>query len=220
MEEHKNKIRMPTPQYQYARERYQRAVAYRPLPNANQVIPGTIPWYLHPRNKKEKLLKGVRMSTKNAKKREIYVHKKNGHEKQTRPWRRLFPERAWLLFAGAIGLIIRIILYGPFNNKRSWPQPYSVRFGVPKPPVFFICQCFWYHTSFLIFTSPENQAKYLTSRSFVMLGQYYSEDRVFSGVLHLVFAWITPQSCMRYAYCTYTRPYTYTAYVSQFVRTC
>ena len=131
-----------------------------------------------------------------------------------RPRRRLFPERTSVLFAGTIIPIIRTLLYGPSKNNRFLPQLHSVRFGVPKPPVFFICQCFWYHTSFLIFTSPENQAKYLTSRSFVMLGQYYSEDRVFSGVLHLVFAWITPQSCMRYAYCTYTRPYTYTAYVS------
>ena len=40
---------------------------------------------------------------------------------------------------------------------------------------------------------------------FVILGQYYSEVRVFAWVLHLVFAFITPQFRIRHDYCTYAK---------------
>ncbi|CAN0158925.1 unnamed protein product, partial [Laminaria digitata] len=112
------------------------------------------------------------------------------------------------------------LLCGPSNNKCFWPQPHLliVQSGVPKPPVFHtgICECFFlYHMRFLIpgMYYSGNQAKYLILRLFVTLGQYYSEDRVFAWVLCLVFAWITPQSCIRHC-CTYTRLYTGTSYVS------
>ena len=59
-----------------------------------------------------------------------------------------------------------------------------------------------------------NKAKYLISRVFVKLGQYYSEDRVFALSLRLVFAWMTPQFCIRHGCCTYTRLYVGTADVS------
>ena len=58
------------------------------------------------------------------------------------------------------------------------------------------------------------KAKYLVSRVFVIVGQYYSEDRVFSWVLRLVFAWITLKFYMRHDYCTCTRLYAGTEYVS------
>ena len=47
-----------------------------------------------------------------------------------------------------------------------------------------------------------NEAKYIISRLFVILGQYFSADRVFAWVLRLVFEWITPQSCVRYGIIT------------------
>ena len=50
-----------------------------------------------------------------------------------------------------------------------------------------------------------NQAKYLISRLFVILGQYHSEDCVFACALRLFFAWITPPSWIRHDYCAHTR---------------
>ena len=48
-----------------------------------------------------------------------------------------------------------------------------------------------------------NQAKHQISRLFVILGQYYSEDRVFACVLRLIFAWVVPQSCVRHEWLLY-----------------
>ena len=39
---------------------------------------------------------------------------------------------------------------------------------------------------------PGNQAKYFVSGLFVIAGQCYSEDRVFTRILRLVSAWIPP----------------------------
>ena len=59
-----------------------------------------------------------------------------------------------------------------------------------------------------------NIAKNLSSRVFVILRQLYSQDRVFAWVLRLVFAWITPQFCIRHDCCTYISMYAGTANVS------
>ena len=74
-----------------------------------------------------------------------------------------------------------------------------------KPPLFLIWECFLYDMRFLIFISVD-QAKYLISRLFDMLGQYYSEDCVFAWVPSLVFALITPQSYIPVSYTHLTLP--------------
>ena len=87
------------------------------------------------------------------------------------------------------------------------------RILVYKPPVFLICECFLYCMPSLIFISG-SKAKNLISRVFVILRQYFSEDRVFAWIMRLVFAWTTHHICWWHDCCTYTRFYAGTAYVS------
>ena len=128
-------------------------------------------------------------------------------KKDMRSRRRLFPETkvaaCWYI------KILQYVHYctGPLIMRASGPG--LTRFNL----VFRNHQAFVYATvSYILFTG--NQAKYLIPYLFVILGPYYSEDRVFAWVASLVFAWIIPQPCRRYDYCTFTRSYTGTAYVS------
>ena len=89
------------------------------------------------------------------------------------------------------------------------------RVVVFNPPVFFAyMRVFLVSHALSYICISGNRAKYLASRVFVTVGQYCSEDRVLLWVLSLVFAWITPQFCIRHDCCTYISMYAGTANVS------
>ena len=113
---------------------------------------------------------------------------------------RLFPRRI-RLFAGTTNPIIRSLLSGRSNIQCFWPQPHQIQLGVPKPPVFSCMRVFLVPNAVCCVYFSWNQAKHISSRLFVILVQYYSEDHVFAGALSLVFAWITSQPCIRHVYC-------------------
>ena len=72
------------------------------------------------------------------------------------------------------------------------------RIVASNPPVFFLVYAgFSCIACPFLFISPEIKRSYFTCIRYV-LGQTYSEDRVFARVLRLVFAWITLPFCVRH----------------------
>ena len=174
---------MRAPQYQYARERYQRTVAYHPWPCANQLIPEEFPCYLHPKttrkNKKEVYVSYEHEGCKMRGGRILHDTKRKKHALKALQAVSRDSKVAVCWYGQCCNMHITT---GPLIISASGPStPDSVQRGVSNSPVFLVSNAVSYNDV------SKNQAKHLISRLFVILGQHYSEDRAFAWVLRLVF---------------------------------